>query len=188
MSARRPGLIRHILVRHGRPTAGYGREPDPGLDPVGLAQAEAVAEALSVLSPRPVLSSPLRRTRETAAPLAATWGSEVRVLPALGEVRIPDELAGRADRVMVLARSTWAEVDPVVRAWRDELVGTLLGQSDEMVAATHFFAINAVVSFATGDDRLVVFTPDHCSRTVVEVDGDRIRLVERGEAATTSIV
>jgi broad specificity phosphatase PhoE len=180
--------VRHILVRHGRPTAGYGREPDPGLDPVGVAQAEAIADALSSLGPRPVLSSPLRRTRETAAPLAATWGSEVTVVPALGEIQIPEALVGQADRVMVLARSRWDEVDPVVRRWRDELVDAVRSWPEDSVAATHFFAINAVVSFATDDDRLVGFTPDHCSRTVVEVEGNRIRLVERGEVATTSIV
>ena len=179
---------RHILVRHGRPTAGYGSEPDPGLDPVGLAQAGAVADALGALPPRPVVSSPLRRTRETAAPLARQWGTEVRVVPELGEIRIPAELAGRPDRVTILARSRWDEVDAVVRAWRDALVDALRALPEDSVAATHFFAINAIVSFATEADRLVVFTPDHCSRTVVEVDGDRVSLVERGGEAVTSIV
>ena len=49
---------------------------DPGLDALGHSQAEAVAQKLASLGPLPILSSPLRRTRETAAPLAKLWNVE----------------------------------------------------------------------------------------------------------------
>jgi broad specificity phosphatase PhoE len=61
-----------IVVRHGRTDANasgllLGRRLDPGLDDLGRQQAERLAACL----PRParVVSSPLRRTRETAAAL-----------------------------------------------------------------------------------------------------------------------
>ena len=59
-----------IVVRHGRTDANasgllLGRRLDPGLDALGEQQAAALAAAV----PRParVISSPLQRTRQTAA-------------------------------------------------------------------------------------------------------------------------
>jgi broad specificity phosphatase PhoE len=61
-----------IVVRHGRTEANasgllVGRRLDPGLDELGARQARALAEALP--SGARVISSPLRRARETAAAL-----------------------------------------------------------------------------------------------------------------------
>ena len=55
-----------VLVRHGRPAAGWDADPDPGLDPEGVAQAERMAAALAPSGPLPIVVSPKRRTRETA--------------------------------------------------------------------------------------------------------------------------
>jgi probable phosphoglycerate mutase len=67
------------IVRHGRTetnAAGLllGRA-DPPLDPVGVAQVEAVATRLGT-TPSMVISSPLRRARETAGLLVAGCGSD----------------------------------------------------------------------------------------------------------------
>jgi len=67
------------LVRHGRAAAGWNVDPDPALDDLGQRQALEVAEKLTRLGPLPVLSSPLRRCRETSQPLAARWGVDVVV-------------------------------------------------------------------------------------------------------------
>lgn len=61
-----------IVVRHGRTEANasgllLGSRLDPGLDPLGRRQAEALAGA--VAGARRVVTSPLRRARETAAAL-----------------------------------------------------------------------------------------------------------------------
>ncbi len=61
-----------ILVRHGRTEANasgllLGRRLDPPLDDLGRRQAQAVAAALSAEAR--VVTSPLRRTRETAEAL-----------------------------------------------------------------------------------------------------------------------
>lgn len=59
-----------IVVRHGRTDANasgllLGRRLDPGLDPLGVRQAAALAAAVS--SAVRVVCSPLRRTQETAS-------------------------------------------------------------------------------------------------------------------------
>jgi probable phosphoglycerate mutase len=74
-----------LLVRHGQtPTTGTtlpGRAPGLHLSDAGLAQATAVAERIAPFGERvaAVVSSPLERTRETAAPIARALGHRVRV-------------------------------------------------------------------------------------------------------------
>jgi probable phosphoglycerate mutase len=71
-----------LLVRHGVTDATgkrlYGRSPGVHLSDRGRAQAEAVAERLKALPIRAVISSPLERCRETAAPIARALGLRVR--------------------------------------------------------------------------------------------------------------
>lgn len=72
-----PGRCLVALVRHGEVEnpggIRYGRLPGFHLSPRGRRQAEAAAAALAPLAPviRRVVASPLERTRETAAILAA---------------------------------------------------------------------------------------------------------------------
>ena len=70
------------LVRHGRAAAGWDTDPDPGLDAVGRSQADALAERLGPSTPLPIVTSPFRRCRETAAPLAVRWAATPVVEPA----------------------------------------------------------------------------------------------------------
>ncbi|MEY4230069.1 MAG: hypothetical protein RLZZ362_918, partial [Actinomycetota bacterium] len=44
-------MTRLYLVRHGRATAGWDVDPDPGIDELGRSQAAAVADRLAALGP-----------------------------------------------------------------------------------------------------------------------------------------
>ncbi|MFW6187442.1 MAG: histidine phosphatase family protein, partial [Actinomycetota bacterium] len=74
-----------LLVRHGEtPTTGKvlpGRAPGLHLSERGRAQADRVAERLAGVRVDAVYTSPLERTRETAAPTAARTGREAVVEP-----------------------------------------------------------------------------------------------------------
>lgn len=68
-----------ILVRHGRTTANAagtlaGRLPGVRLDDTGRVQAEAAAARLAGVKLAAVVTSPLERCRETAAPIARQAG------------------------------------------------------------------------------------------------------------------
>ena len=69
------------LVRHGEVDNPqkilYGRLPDYHLSAAGKEMAEKAARALSTRDIKYVVSSPLERAQETAAPLAATLGLDV---------------------------------------------------------------------------------------------------------------
>src|SRR5262245_61822756 len=77
------------LIRHGRPSAGFAEAQDPGLEQVGRTQAEAVAQQLASLGPLAILSSPLKRARETATPFETVWKVQARVEDAVGEIPTP---------------------------------------------------------------------------------------------------
>jgi probable phosphomutase (TIGR03848 family) len=87
-----PTLV--LLVRHGQtPTTGKllpGRAPGLHLSETGQAQAEAVAGRLAGSKVTAVYASPLERTRETAAPLAAALGMKVKLDKGLLEADIGD--------------------------------------------------------------------------------------------------
>ena len=95
---RPPGACEILLVRHGESAPARAGEEftladghgDPPLDPVGVAQAEQVAVRL-VDSGEPITAiyvTTLRRTRETAAPLAKQLGIEPRIEADLREVHL----------------------------------------------------------------------------------------------------
>jgi broad specificity phosphatase PhoE len=182
-------VARLILIRHGRAAAGWDDDPDPGLDDLGRSQATAVAAALGPEAARPIVSSPLRRCRETAAPLAARWGGEPIVDAAVAEIPSPEgvPMGERVPWLQGAMGGTWTDLGPRYTSWRDNLIAGLVGIEQDTVIFSHFVAINAAIGSATGNDRLVIHHLDNCSRTVIDTDGVRLLLVRVGHEADTLI-
>ncbi|HJV40233.1 MAG TPA: histidine phosphatase family protein, partial [Caulobacter sp.] len=67
-------------------------------------------------------------------------------------------------------------------------VAAALGEHRGAAVFSHFVALNAAVATATGDPSVIVFRPDHCSRTVFEVEGGRLILVEKGREAQSQVL
>jgi len=189
-------MARLYLIRHGKPAAVWGGDDDdPGLDETGQAQANAARDWLIALPPgeRPqsVVSSPLRRCRETAEPTARALGVAIEVDPRVGEIPTPGALAPE-ERGPWLRRSfagTWAEIegDLDYDAWRREITASLAGRGHTAVFS-HYVATNAVVSQLLGEPKVLAFRPDHASITVLETDGRTLTLVSMGREATTGVL
>jgi broad specificity phosphatase PhoE len=183
-------MARIYMVRHGKAEAGFGEGMDPGLDALGRTQAVAVAEKLRAKGPLPILSSPLRRTQETAAPLAALWQRRPVVEPAVAEIPSPKgmTLEERAQWLRKLMAGSWRTVPPELAEWREACIATVAGLSNDSVIFSHYVAINVVAGSALGDDRVVAFSPDNCSVTIFETGGGKLSLIEKGgEAPLTKV-
>ncbi len=181
-------MVRLHMIRHGKDGAGFGAELDPGLDDLGRAQAEAVAAELAPLGPCALLTSPLLRARETAAPLAALWGVAPVVARQVAE--IPSgavDLKGRRAWLGSVMAGAWSVVAPELLAWRRGVVDYLRGLERDAVIFSHFIAINVAVGHATGEDRVRVFRPDNGSITTFETDGGTLRLITLGREAETEV-
>src|SRR3954465_11111125 len=116
-----PGAATILLVRHGESAPVRDGEPvqllegqsDPDLDPVGVEQAERLAGRVADEPISAIYVTPLRRTAQTAAPLAERLGLEPRVEPDLREVFLGEWGGG-------LFRKHVRELHPVAVRMRDE--------------------------------------------------------------------
>ena len=106
--SRPPEAIEIVLVRHGASEAAVEDQPfellegqaDPALSEAGERQAQAVAAHLASEPLAALFVTPLRRTAQTAAPLAGALGLEPVCVPELREVYL-GELDGGAFRIAV---------------------------------------------------------------------------------------
>ncbi len=183
-------MPRLYLIRHGEPSGTWGQaDPDPGLTDLGRKQAESAGERLSKTPPKLIVSSPLRRARETAIPLARTMGLEPKIAEAVAEIPTPSNIAfaDRADWLRKLMTGEWGAADAALQTWRGGVVTYLTSLSEDTAVFSHFVAINVALGAAIGDDRVVCFKPAHASITVLETKGRAISLVELGETADTAV-
>ncbi len=185
-------MARIRLIRHGEAAAAWGgSDADPGLSEAGRAQAEAAAVRLMEDAPARLVTSPLRRCRETAGALAGRLGLEPSVAPQVAEVPTPPDLpeAERGSWLRAAFAATWAEIPGGdYLAWRDGVAAYVAGLEDGTAVFTHFVAINAAVSAATGDAHTVVFRPGNASITTLEVEGGRLRVLELGAEADSRVL
>jgi probable phosphoglycerate mutase len=93
-----PDATTVLLVRHGESAPAHPDRPfpvrdghgDPPLDPVGVKQAELLADRLQHERVDAIYVTTLQRTHQTAAPLAARLGLTPVVEPDLREVYLGD--------------------------------------------------------------------------------------------------
>jgi broad specificity phosphatase PhoE len=170
---------RLIVVRHGRTawnaTGRYQGHADRPLDATGRAQAAGLVPVLAPLRPVRIVTSDLRRARDTAAPLARASGLALHPDPGLREVdvgawegltraeaaeRHPDEMAAweRGDDVARGGGETRRAAG--VRA-ADALVAHLAAvpAGGVMIAVAHGLVLRAAVDELAGRGVVVVDGP-----------------------------
>jgi probable phosphoglycerate mutase len=168
---------RIILVRHGQSTwNAEGRlqgQADPPLSKLGRREALALRGVLPGLQPSRVLSSDLRRARETAAalghPQAApdpAWreigvggwaGRELADLPA------GPEPSWRGGELLPPGGEPWEEFEARVA----DALDALLAAGGDWLVVTHGGVIRAAVAYVTAADAQRISGPANASVTVL---------------------
>ena len=149
------------------PDAGNGGAGDPALSPEGRAQAEVLAESLASLGPLPVVSAPLRRAEQTAAPVAQRWGVQVHVERAL----VPPPAPADADH---LAPGEAQD------GWRRGVLKVIGALGGDTVVVADVEVIDAVIGAAAGEERGPGCSPGPASRTTIRLGEGGIQLLRRG--------
>ena len=192
-----PGAADLILVRHGESAAQTFETPfpvvdgrsDPPLDPRGREEAELVGARLAREEVSAIYVTPLRRTRETAAPLAAALGLTPRVEPDLVEVHL-GEWEGATFRqrvreghplaVQMFTEERWdvipgAEPSEAFRARVTAGITRIAAAhpDERVVVVTHGGVIGAVLSLATGARPFAFVGGANASINHLVVTGDR---------------
>lgn len=175
------------LIRHGEPAGAYGAHPNPGLTELGTRQALAAAETLAKAGAKRAITSPLARSRETAAQFEKIMETHARIEAGVGEIITPPGIEDRVTWLRGIMAGTWTEAGPELLAWREKVLASVERVQDETAVFSHFVAINALVSLLTNDDRVIVFKPGHASITKLDRRGGRLVVTELGAEAATII-
>ena len=202
---------RVILVRHTEPEASargrcYGRL-DIDLSDEGRRHADALGTALASFGVRAVLSSPLRRARETARLIGARLRLEPRVHPDLAEIDF-GELEGRAYEEIAVSDPSlyraWMERPTAVRFpggesysdLRERVLAALAEiraeHPDSVVTlVAHGGVIRVILASALAlpDDEIFRLAQDYGGISIVEWDGEiaRVQMVNADLAAVDSV-
>lgn len=86
------------------------------------------------------------------------------------------------------AQGRWAEIEGECDydAWRLD-IGANVQRRARTAIFTHFVAINAAVSAALEDERVLHFRPDYASITVMDTVDGKLRLICKGDEAATML-
>jgi broad specificity phosphatase PhoE len=184
-------MPRLYLIRHGEPTGSWGTspDPDPGLSELGHQQAKVAGDRLRLLTPKQIVTSPLRRASETSLPLAQALDMKPSIAHAVAEIPSPENMsvANRGDWLRAIMQREWNAVEPGLRKWRQAAIDYLLSLDTDTAVFSHYVLINVAVGAAIGDDRVHCFAPAHASITVLESKGNVLSLVELGATGATAL-
>ena len=199
-------MTRVHLVRHGRTASNREHRTmgwcDEGIEPGWVRAAGAVADVLAQEPIDWLVSSPLVRAVQTAAPLAARVGRAPIVDERFGELRVglwegvtEDEIAERwpeqwqrwrsePHALEVEGRETLADLNARVAGALDDLFAGLL-EGRVAVVFTHDAVVRAAVAWAlgTGPEIYRHVEVDYCSISTVGLVAGVRRLVRTNENA-----
>jgi probable phosphoglycerate mutase len=173
-------LIRHALpvrIDETHPEAGPA---DPELAPLGHAQASALAAWLAEEHLDAIWSSPMRRARETAEPLAAACGLPIAVDDGLAEYDrdalsyIPiEELKAAGDPRWYEQPERPEDFVAQVVATMERIVAT--HPSQRVAVVCHGGVVNAYAGHVLGVDDPLFFLPGYTSisRVMAAGSGER---------------
>jgi 2,3-bisphosphoglycerate-dependent phosphoglycerate mutase len=191
-----PGALDLLLIRHGQSQAYTGTpfplaggHGDPPLSALGIRQAERVGDRLADADLDAIYVTTLRRTAQTAAPLAARLGLVPAVEADLREVNLGAWEGGLYRKLVAenhpIARRMFAEerwdvipgaeslisFDGRVRAAIGRLLAAHAGQ--HVAAFTHGGVIGQALALATGSRPFAFNGADNASISRVIVTHDR---------------
>jgi 2,3-bisphosphoglycerate-dependent phosphoglycerate mutase len=186
-----------LLVRHGASQAYLDGMPfplvdghgDPPLAPEGLAQARLVCARLAAAAIDAIYVTTLRRTTQTAAPLAQQLGLKLRVEAGLREVYLGAWEGGVLRKMVaeghpisqqMLAEERWDVIpgaEPAVafaariRASIERMAAAHRGQ--RVAAFTHGGVIGEALAQASGSRRFAFLGAENASISRLVVTADR---------------
>ncbi len=174
------------LIRHGLAAAGLD-DLDPGLAPLGHEQAAITARSLGGATPSRLVVSPLRRTRETADPIAEAFGLEPEIRQEVAEVfdpSVPPE--ERKAIIGPFMDGHWSNQNETLQDWRSRVIATLLALGEDggdVIVVSHYIAICAGIGEAIRNDRVVPVKLGNCSITKLDVVNGKLTLGTAGSTA-----
>lgn len=192
-----PGATDILIIRHGESEAAYMDKPfplvnghaDPELSENGREQAERLAERLAKTPLDAIYVTSLRRTTQTAEPLAERLGLTPQVEPDLREVNLGEWEAGVFRKMVAdnhpIAQRMWAEqrwdvipgaepADVFESRTRSAIKRIAAAHPDQRVAVVvHGGVIGVLLAMATGSRPFAFLGADNASISRLVITPDR---------------
>jgi probable phosphoglycerate mutase len=202
-----PGATTVLLVRHGESAPAHPDRPfplrdghgDPPLDPFGVEQAELLAQRLASDAIAALYVTPLRRTQETAAPLAQRLGLTPIVEPDLREVFLGEWEEGEFRRraavrdpifEQIFVQERWDVIPGAephdefdARVWRGFQRVVAAHADERVVVVAHGGVIGQLLHRVTSARRFAFSGADNASISEVVADPNRIILRRYNDVA-----
>ena len=151
------------LVRHGEAANSWAEALDSPLSELGNQQAKAVSGCFGE-TPLSIVSSPMLRAKQTAAPLSQIWNVSVEIDDCFIEIPSDSEERDRKKWLQQIFKQKWNMVNSQIWDWREKAFEALLRKKSDTIIFTHFMLINAVISKIEKTEQLVFFSPDNASK------------------------
>lgn len=182
-----------FLVRHAEPVRIVNADgpANPELTPAGNRQAERLAAWLMHDSIDHVVSSPLLRARETAAPLADQLKQEIVIEPRISEydahsneyIPVEELLITNPDWKHEIVAGQWNENGgPTPEEFRDTVVAGFESiierfSGQRVVVVCHGGTINVYLAHVLNNDRQMWFYPHYTSISRVHASRSGMRSI-----------
>jgi probable phosphoglycerate mutase len=182
-----------LLVRHALPARVVrddGLPADPHLSELGLRQADRVAEFLAEEPLTRIVTSPMRRARQTTEPIAAAHRMEPVVVDDVAE------MDAQASAYIPTEELTGDELLATMAEWGDEsflapfqarVVAAMQGivaanKGGTVAVVCHGGVVNATVGWILGLPNFMVFDVTYTSITRIRTNGRLWTVKSVGEA------
>ena len=174
-----------LLIRHGRPLRAHGGDgpADPGLSPLGTRQSEALADWLASERLAAIYASPLRRARETAAPLADRLGLDVTLDDSIREYDADAVEYIPMEELKASGDPRWNEVPQALPEFRERVIDGIerlvaAHPSERIAVVCHGGVVNVYVAWVVKTRTELFFLPHYTSISRVLAAGGGQRSVD----------
>jgi 2,3-bisphosphoglycerate-dependent phosphoglycerate mutase len=175
-----------LLIRHALPIrideGSVDGPADPHLAPLGVAQAEALADWLAAEQIDAIWSSPMRRARETAAPVAARLGMPVTVDDGLAEYDKDASSYIPVEELKAANDPRWSQLPERPEEFQAEVVAAVervvaAHPGQRVAVVCHGGVVNAYTGHVLGIDDPLFFLPEYTSISRVFANSTGIRSI-----------
>ena len=179
-----------IIIRHGLPLRVEKQDntpADPELSETGIEQADKLSHWLENEKIDAIYSSPMKRARMTAAPLAASKGIEAKIEPGVAEFDVDSSAYIPMEELKIIDYKLWREYMAGgfeaaydMEAFSKKVVTSLNGivaknRGKRVAVVCHGGIINIFAAHVLGIKRHLFFAPEYTSlnRFMISGSGDK---------------
>lgn len=175
-----------LLIRHALPVrideGAVDGPADPMLAPLGQRQSEALADWLAAEEIHAIWSSPMRRARETAAPLATALGLEVHIDVGLSEYDKHSTSYIPIEELKAANDPRWNQLPERPEEFAAEVIDAvervIAAHPGQRVAVVcHGGVVNAYAGHVLGIDEPLFFLPHYTSISRILASAGGVRSI-----------